>query len=185
MRVCEAHIVGVAPYSQSRPFQPRGDKESPDDHEKRCWSDRIHADEQGNVYIPPMSFKESLAEAARFLGRKIPGKGNATWAKHFKAGVIVTDRIDLGIKKQDVPGEWLYLNADGRKGGCTRVWRRMPLIAEWSVKVTFYVLDDTITAEEFEYTLREAGKFIGIGRFRPQNGGFYGRFDVKKVEWLS
>jgi hypothetical protein len=31
--------------------------------------------------------------------------------------------------------------------------------------------------------LEEAGKFIGLGRFRPQNGGFYGRFAVAKVVW--
>jgi hypothetical protein len=33
----------------------------------------------------------------------------------------------------------------------------------------------------FEHHLHEAGKFIGIGRFRPRNNGFYGRFDVLGV----
>jgi len=47
--------------------------------------------------------------------------------------------------------------------------------------VTFYILDEIITKEVFERTLTMAGQFIGIGRFRPQNNGFYGRFEVVMV----
>ena len=47
----------------------------------------------------------------------------------------------------------------------------------------FYILDDTITEDVFKEHLEEAGKFIGIGRFRPRNNGFYGRFAVDKIEW--
>jgi hypothetical protein len=30
-----------------------------------------------------------------------------------------------------------------------------------------------------------AAKFIGIGRFRPRNNGFYGRCDVAAVNWID
>ena len=33
--------------------------------------------------------------------------------------------------------------------------------------------------------LEAAGQFIGIGRFRPQNGGFYGRFRISKLKLVS
>jgi hypothetical protein len=49
--------------------------------------------------------------------------------------------------------------------------------------LTVYILDDTITKKVFEIHIKEAGKFKGVGRFRPSNNGFYGRFEVIKIEW--
>jgi hypothetical protein len=96
---------------------------------------------------------------------------------------MVMDALVLPIKKDDVPGEWYFVPSDGRPGGGKRVKKCFPVIREWHGEVTYYILDETITPEVFEVHLREAGSFIGIGRFRPENGGFYGRFGVKKVVW--
>jgi len=52
------------------------------------------------------------------------------------------------------------------------------MVPTWEGDVIFYVLDDTITEKVFRYHLEQAGKFIGIGRFRPRKNGFYGRFEV-------
>lgn len=184
MKTATVQLHSISPYSQSKAFTTaRKDKEAPDEFEKRAWRDRIHTDDKGEVFIPPMALKGCLADAAAFLGQKIPGKRNATWTKHFLAGVLVMEGVPLGIKRDDVEGEWLYLNADGKKNSGTRVMRCMPVIREWSGEATFYVLDETITQDAFEYHLREAGNFIGIGRFRPRNGGFYGRFAVDKISW--
>ena len=45
----------------------------------------------------------------------------------------------------------------------------------------FYIIDDAITGDVFKYHLQQAGSFIGIGRFRPRNNGFYGRFKVTDI----
>lgn len=74
-------------------------------------------------------------------------------------------------------------HADGKRGSGTRVPRTFPVIRQWHGKALFYVLDETITREVFQRYLEEAGKFIGVGRFRPRNGGFYGRFEVKSLDW--
>lgn len=47
----------------------------------------------------------------------------------------------------------------------------------------FLILDEIITEEVFREHLADAGSFIGIGRFRPRNNGFYGRFLVESVDW--
>jgi hypothetical protein len=44
-------------------------------------------------------------------------------------------------------------------------------------------LDETVTPPVFEEHLREAGSFVGVGRFRPRQGGYYGRFVVERVTW--
>jgi len=49
--------------------------------------------------------------------------------------------------------------------------------------VTFYIFDDIITEEVFRQVLVSAGLVVGLGRFRPESRGFYGRFAVKSIEW--
>lgn len=184
MRTATVTLKSISPYSQSRYHgTEKQDKEIARDYEKRTWRERQHADENGQVFIPPMAFKNCLSEAAKFLSIQIPGKGKATYTKHFEAGVLVTDALTLPDRKDEVEGEWLFVPSDGKRGGGSRVEKCFPVIRNWSGDVTFYVLDETITPEVFEDHLRQAGQFIGIGRFRPRNNGFYGRFDVEKVAW--
>ena len=186
MRICEAVLESVSPYSQSRHYETeKKDKESAPDYEKRTWRDRMHVTEDGTVIVPPMAWKNALSEIAKFLSMPIPGKGKATYTKHFEAGVLVLEPSSLGIKKDEVEGEWLFVPSDGRRGGGSRVSKCFPLIKHWKTKVIFYVLDETITQEVFEKHLREAGNFIGIGRFRPRHNGFYGRFNIVSTQWTN
>lgn len=124
-----------------------------------------------------------IAECAKFLSAQIPGKGKATYTKHFEAGVLVMDGLVLPDKRDDVKGEWLFVPSDGRPGGGSRVAKCFGVIPSWKGEVTFHVLDETITEPVFRHHLEEAGRFIGIGRFRPRNRGFYGRFKVVKLKW--
>ena len=95
-------LESISPYSQSRYYQtPKKEKEGPADYEERTWRDRVHTDRDGNIQIPPMSFKNCLAEAAKFLSVQIPGKGKATYTKHFEAGVLVNTPLTLPIRKED------------------------------------------------------------------------------------
>lgn len=183
MKIATAKVKSISPYSQSQFVDvPKLEKEAADDYEMRTWRERCHANRDGNLYIPPMAFKKSLETAARFLSMNIKGRGKATYTKHFKAGVLVTDGVPLGVKKDEVEGEVFFVDAQGKQGG-SRVKRKFPVVREWTGDVTFYVLDETITRDIFEAHLKEAGNFIGIGRFRPENGGFYGRFSVEKIAW--
>lgn len=184
MKTAIATIKGVSPYSQSKHYSTEKlPKELAKDYETRTWRDRLHTTDDGTVFIPPMSFKNCLSEAAKFLSLQIPGKGKATYTKHFEAGVLVTDALHLDIKKDDVPGEWLFVPADGIRGSGKRVEKCFPVIHQWSGDVTFHILDETITRDVFEHVLTQAGAFIGIGRFRPRNNGFYGRFKLESLNW--
>ncbi len=187
MKTCTVTLRGASPYSQSRPFQTEiGPKESHEAFEKRCWSERLHKNGNGDVIIPPTSLKDCLWQGAKYLS--IKKKGQQTWTKHFRSGVMVVVAPVLTVKADEVEGEWLFLNADGKKGSGTRVWRCYPKIPEgWQTNVSFVVLDDEITQDIFFRVLRESGMLIGIGRFRPENGGYYGRFDFdpKEAQWVE
>lgn len=184
MRTVTAMLESASPYSQSRHYDtPKESRETAKDYESRTWRERCHADEAGRLFIPPMAFKNCLSEVAKYIAMQIPGKGKSTYTKHFEAGVMVIDPVPLPVTKAEVKGEWLFVPADGRRGSGKRVEKCFPVVHEWKAPVTFYLLDDAITPEVFEAHLREAGNFIGIGRFRPRNNGYYGRFKVVSLSW--
>lgn len=184
MKTAIVRLKSTSPYSQSKHYTtPKLPKEGDSDYEARTWRDRLHVTQDGRVFVPPMSFKNCLSEAAKYLGIKIPGNGKATYTKNFEAGILVTDALILDVKVEDVKGEWLFVPSNGMRGSGKRVNKCFPVIHEWTGTVTFYVLDETITKDVFINHLKQAGAFIGIGRFRPRNNGFYGRFNVESVSW--
>jgi hypothetical protein len=183
-----AKLKSSSPYSQGRHYSksdvPPLEKEGNDAYDKRTWRNRMHVMD-GEVYIPPMAFKNCLAEAAKFLSMQIPGKGKATYTKHFEAGVMVMDPVMLGLRAEAVASEALFVPASGKRGDGKRVERVFPFIPSWEGDVTITVIDETITRDVLHAHLVEAGKLIGIGRFRPRNNGFYGRFKVLSLEEVA
>jgi len=176
-------LESISPYSQSRHHAIEKDpKETHEDYEKRTWRNKVNENEDGFIVIPSMAFKNCLSEAAKFISQQIPGKGKSTYTKHFEAGILVTDSLVLPVKKNDVAGEWHHVPSDGMRGGSKRVMKCFPVIPTWKGDVLFYILDETITLEVFEHHLKEAGNFIGIGRFRPRKNGFYGRFKILSIK---
>jgi hypothetical protein len=194
MQIFECEIVGIAPYSQSRNYEVDAlQGEGKNDYYRRTWHNHMHVNQQGCVYIPPNGFKNCLSEAAKFLSIGIPGRGKSTYTKHIESGVQIAKPIVLfdadgkPIRGKDVPCERLFLPSDGRRGSGKRIWKYYPMIAPpWSGIVQIIILDDTVlqTSRVTSLTILEdiidgAGKYIGLGRFRPRQNGFYGRFDLK------
>lgn len=184
MRTATAKLRSVAPYSQSKYIQLKKSRdETHSEFEENHWRERLHVSGDGFVQIPPMAFKNCLSEAAKYKPIQIPGKGKTTYTKHIEAGVLSCEPLVLPVKKEDCEGEWFHVPSDGRRGGSTRVEKCFPVIREWSGSVEFMVMDDIIPEDIFQLYLGDAGKFIGIGRFRPRNNGYYGRFAVESIAW--
>ncbi len=183
MQTVEVKLESISPYSQSKFIDvdaiPKLGKEGPDAYEKRVWKNRVHLDEKGFPFMPPLGLKKSLEAAAPYSG-VIPGQGKSTYTKRIKSGILITDPITLEVagKKataDDWKPEWLFLDAQG-KNGDKRVKRCMPRLGQWTASVTIYVVDEILTKDVLQKILNDAGMLVGVGRFRPQNGGFYGRF---------
>ena len=184
MYLCEIELTSNSPLSFGRYHAtPKEGKEKPEDYEKRTWKEKAHFDKNDECYIPLTALKNCLSEAAKYLSIQIQGKGKATYTKHFEAGIMVEQNIKLGVKKEDLEQEVVFVPADGKRGGTTRVLKYFPRIDSWKGKTTVRILDDLITKDIFEQHLREAGIFIGLGRFRPRNNGYFGRFSAKITKW--
>jgi hypothetical protein len=191
MKIALAKLESVSPYSQSRHYDKVEvkplDKENDRDYESRTWRNRLHVNENGQVFIPPMAFKNCLTEAAKFLAIQIPNKGKATYTKHFEAGVLVTEPIVLPLLRDKVEHEVLFVPSNGMRGAGKRVEKVFPIIREWKGTLQIVVFDETILnafdsskKTVLQHVLEQGGMFVGIGRFRPRNNGFYGRFKIQE-----
>lgn len=184
MKTAIVTLESISWYQQGKFYEvPKLEKEQSKDYEDRTWRERCHYTPDEDVFIPPMAFKKSIETAARFLSIQIPGKGKATYTKHFKSGILVSEGLILPIKKADVIGTWVFVPSDGVPGGRKRVPKCFPTVYEWKGDVTFHILDEIITESIFRQHIEEAGNFIGIGVFRPERGGYYGRFRVVDLKW--
>lgn len=183
MKTAICTLQSLSPYNQSHQhFDDKGERETHNDHEKRTWREKGHYNADGVAFIPPLAFKSALARAAQMLAIPIPGKGKQLYTKHFLSGVMCTDPLSLGVKKDDVQPQWISMDGQGRKGGMG-VMKAFPHFEKWAGTIAIHILDETITEEIFERVLREAGNFVGIGQFRPEKGGYFGRFEVVKIKW--
>jgi len=199
MKTAIYHLESAAPYSQSRQHSlPKLEKEGADAYERRTWIHKAHFDENGQGFIPPMSFKQALDAAGKRLG-KIPGRQNNTYTKHFLGGIIIDSPMPIPLALSDLEKErdelnddekWVHVqstqfswggqqNADGKRGSGSRVFRRFPEVKSWSGDLKIIILDEVLTEQAMTAALKEAGLCIGLGRFRPENGGYYGRFGAE------
>lgn len=187
-RTVTATLIGISPYSQSKAHTaPWLEKESHEDYDIRTWREKAHYDPKTReVFMPPMGMKMAIVEAAKRLSIKIPGKRSATYTKNMLSGVIAPEPIWLGVSLDDLHEEVIFANADGVRGSGKRVMRRFPMIPSgWKAAAMLMVIDDEIPADVVARCWQEAGNLIGVGRFRPEKGGFLGRFEVKSIKWSS
>lgn len=181
MKTVAFALKGVSPIGFSAPKpSTKEDKETHEAYEVRTWREKLHVDDAGMCFIPPMAIKNAMTSIAQYKSEKIPGKGQSKFTKHFTAGILVPDPLSLGVKAADVKSIKVFVPSDGKRGGGTRVWKHFPVINEWATTGLMVLLDDILEADtdRVERYLSEAGQLVGLGWFRPERNGYYGRFSV-------
>lgn len=189
MRRCTVKIQGMSPYSCSRRLSdaeyPKLEKEGAEAYDKRLWREHATTTPEGIVCIPAMAFKMATDEAVKRLGLQVPGRGKTTYSKFFVAGQLCEENVSLGIHKDDLQSITISANADGVRGSGKRVTRMYPIVQQWTCTPIFAVMDDAIPASIFERAVVEAGRLVGVGRFRPEKGGMNGRFMPTSFQWVE
>jgi hypothetical protein len=180
-------ISGITPLSQSRQHgEPALEGERPNDHDARTWRSKLNVQERDGVktvVLPAHGVQQSIAAAAKYSKRQIPGQGKATWTAKFLSGIALLEDPALHIDPSTVDSVLISANADGVRGSGKRVPRRFPVMPRWSATFEVIVLDPIITEVVFREMLEIAGMFIGLGRFRPEKGGTNGRFKIDEIVW--
>lgn len=184
MKTATIELTSAAPMTQSRKHNvPKLERELSDAYESRTWKEKAHLNEGGFITIPAFALKCSLTAAAKYSGEQIPGKGKSTWTKKFQSGVIIPEDAITDCTTADIKPTTINANADGVRGSGKRVERTFPTVHKWKAKLTVFIADEIITREILERFFTMAGQFVGVGQYRPENGGVNGRFSVKVLSF--
>ncbi|WP_232876941.1 hypothetical protein [Acetobacter sicerae] len=184
IRKCHVIIKGISPYSPSKVIPDKPKEHSHAEWDEMTWREKAHVNGDGKVFIPFMAFKKALSASARLTIRKVSGKGNKTFSSIVTAGILIDTPLVLNMTKDDLISEKFLVSSTGDPTGKgSRVIRTFPRVDVWGGKLTFHIFQEDVSKNVFEEYLTEAGMMIGVGRFRPENGGVNGRFQIEKTEW--
>lgn len=186
MRSVTATICGVTPLLQNRFFEAQETAKATravhiKDSDPRTEAERAaYRDPDGVLYLPGAAIARLLRES----GSAHKQRGSRKSLKFIvpSAVLIADDIIPLANEK----GEPLRdFEVDGRpvtipatKG---RIMRYRPRLNAWCATFVVEVDDDSLSVETVHQLLTEGGSKIGVGDFRPERGGPFGRFRV--VRW--
>lgn len=184
MKTAILKLTSAAPLTQSRKHDaPKLEKELADAYEQRTWKNKAHVGESGHIEIPAFAIKCAVVAAAKYAGDQIPGKGKSTWTKKFQCGILIPENAVTNCTVEDVKPITINANADGVRGSGKRVSRTFPQLLKWTATLQVLVFDEIITKEVLEKYVTAAGQFIGVGQYRPENGGTNGRFRAEVIEF--
>jgi|TARA_R100000081_G_C4818137_1_gene176962 hypothetical protein len=150
---------------------------------KENLKDGIEIDSNGNVtfkgfsdpMIPADMLKAGFAESSKALQNRM---GSA-----FARGVQIFDDVRLEFEgPKECNSMWeagMYRNDGGSRNGGSLVWiTRIAIPRDWQAKFTLMCDTSQVELQVLEDMICAAGKYIGIGSWRPANGGRFGRFTL-------
>jgi hypothetical protein len=136
--------------------------------------DKLYLDAKGIPYVPANYIRGALIEAGKNV--KVQGGGKKTFSKII--GSLLTVEPDAIMLK----GEWkpyTITAVNPMTRGRMSVTR--PKFDSWSIAFTLISSDD-IPEDKMATIIEEAGKYVGIGDWRPQKKGMFGKFIVTKFK---
>ncbi len=119
--------------------------------------------ETGGYGFPTIGLKSAMVSACRFVDMKM------TEAR----GAFHIDGEMLAVKGEPRPREDMV-----RVGMGTADIRYRPEFVAWSILAEIKYNSSVISAEQIANLLNTAGFAVGIGEWRPEKNGSYGRFHV-------
>ena len=134
--------------------------------------------ENGNGYYCPYTYIEGTLREA---GAKFKAKGRITY-KRILATLVAVEPGEIPMKTSG--WEPLVHVALNRKVG--RVAVISPRFNDWELDFQLRILEDSaIAPEKLREILEYAGKYEGIGAWRPNCFGKYGKFTVVKFDGVQ
>jgi hypothetical protein len=145
--------------------------------EKSCYR---QAD--GSIYFPGAAIARMLREAG--VSHKQRGSRKSLKYVIPAAVIVLDDQIMLrdanGDPMKDFEVDSRPVTIPATKG---RIMRHRPRFNSWGAEISLEIDPQMIDADTVQQLLTEGGTRIGIGDFRPERGGPFGRFAV--VQWAE
>ena len=180
MKTIEVSIKGISGLLQNR--FPEEDQEtkvrkksatSNDQDIQKC----LYRLSDGTIYQPSSHIIGTLkAASAKF---RIKDQGKSTYKNIVGGGAVIVepDAIPHVFQKWEIDSRPIVNQAT--KG---RRIKKRPLFREWVLSFRLIVDEEDIPLEVLKEIIDLAGRRVGIGDYRPQKGGPFGRFMVTRFE---
>jgi len=133
----------------------------------------LYLDKEKNICTPSIHIEGALIKAA--ADYKMPGKGRKTFKDAVRSGLIVEP--ELIVHKNQ---EWVV---DRRPAVVqrSRIMRSRARLDDWELEFNILVFDERITKSILREFLETAGRYMGLGYYRPKFGLFK-IMEFEKVE---
>ena len=152
-------------------------KKTEEDHyemARREWLGGLYFDDELGPYVPGANLERMLLDAARMSrdgktverGLFIPGE---KWPLQYAGPRTVAKMINNEN----------YRFRASIKVGQQRVMRCRPMFRDWSLTAEGFFDEEQITPDKLPLFVERAGKYIGLGDWRPR----YGRFTAVAETW--
>jgi len=180
MRSIEVEITGVSPllmhrfseearnHIESRSSDATGRPDKEQVAERGAY--RMNGRTDSNLYVPAENLMAAMRRGAGYhkLGRR-----SAVAA--VSGGVFVTpDRLDLGTTRYAIDSRSVVIPST--KG---RVMQHRPRLDSWKLRFKIEYNERLFAdAEILHKILEDTGQIVGLGAFRPEKRGPFGRFVV-------
>ncbi len=176
MRI-EARIEGVTPLlmNRVRDAQIEGKSKRKGEEKEQAIEDKLYLGEDGKPYLPAVYFVRALVDAGKRL--QVRGQKKATYSK-IVGSVLSVEPEALPLQGKYVPFRISAVNPM-TKG---RMMVTRPRFDKWGSEFEIIVEGDSVSAETINALLVDAGKGTGIGDWRPEKKGKFGKFIVTRVK---
>jgi hypothetical protein len=116
------------------------------------------------IHFPTNAFHKAVGQAAI----DIPGQAKSVM---LRLTSVTTDTVHL----YGLPSLFCRMV---RSGGMSAVpdIRTRPIFSEWACTLEFQIVSNLVKESQVANLLAAAGTIVGMGDWRPQKGGSYGRF---------
>lgn len=141
---------------------------------------KLYADDKGNLFIPGANVFACIVEAGKFHKA---GKNKLTTQKTslIPAGLMVEEIVcPLNTKEWEVDSRSVVNPSTGGRVMCHR-----PRVDKWVLSFTLQIDETMFSPGLIRMVVDDAGKKVGLGDYRPQRKGPFGRFVVKHWEVIE
>ena len=189
MRKFKIQVTGVTPYMQHRMddkklAQWEKERGSIIERDGLNTEPEVEAafhsyiDANGNYFLPAEHFKQSFIKGGGMVKSKV---GNARKSmKNIVAGMWRIEEMELPLPKFDEVDIRSAVN-NKIKG---RIIVKRPRWNKWTASFHLLIDDDVkngVTIDMIEQIISNAGRYLGIGSYRPEHTGEFGRFQLESV----
>lgn len=179
MKEYKVEITGITPLIQNKPEEYGFDvqwveKSASTEYDKEALK-KVYRDSEGKIYQPSEHIERALIDAGKKL--KVKGSGKATYSKLF-GSMISVEPFELVHEIQDFEIFKKLVVIPSTKG---RVMRYRPMFKNWKLSFNLFG-EDELPASALKEALEIAGKFEGIGDWRPAKKGKFGKFMVTSFQ---